>query len=301
MSDRSGDYLDGWLHDGEEDEASVPMLQEPRGAAIGPRGTLSPLAFYALTQQERSDLSGLGDDFGLVEEKCDTISKNGVQLLSRWYTHPEIAAYTTGDKKGPQRKMVIRYDRALAARGVLEEIQLLAVDDHGRYTPLLQLLPHERVKERWSSDDLVRRRNALLNALLRKRSDAEQAYAAIQRGEEMVDRLIDDTIARERLQRKHREAPRPAAPIVDGEEPGGNEGELGSALEQRDALVPTQGAGTVTQPDEGDATNMGLANTLNGAPQATSSVNSDDDPNPEAGQSALGEALGGTIGFRRRT
>lgn len=301
--------MSDWLEDsdlsvdGEAEEAvaTVPMLQEPYAPPVRRGRHLSPLMFYSMTHQARTDVEGLGEDFGLVEEPCGTIDKRGVERLKRFYTHPELQAYITGNKRVPQRNLVIRYDRALAARGVLEEMQLLERDEQGRYTRLLDLVPQEKVQERWSQDEIVRLRNAYAQALLKKNSGGERAYVMVQRGAELMDRLVEDTLARERLQRRQGKAPLPAAPIIDGEEPEQAADRLATALEEASALGLVPAPGTVPEPDDGETTAPDLREALSRSASRPSAAGTDAERDQSATQSmGLGEVLGGTIAIRRR-
>lgn len=79
----------------------VWALAEP----CGPRGVVTP-------------------HFGLVEDKVTSISKSGVRICGQDFTSPYLVPWTTGGKALPNN-LFIRYDRALAARGVLREAELL--------------------------------------------------------------------------------------------------------------------------------------------------------------------------------
>lgn len=177
----------------------TPMLDAPDMWVTGSGRHLSPLQFFALTNQPRADLDGLSEeDVGLVEERCTRIDKKGVERFNQFWDSPQLDPYRTGDKDGPQRLLFIRYDRALAARGVLPNMELLVRDDEGRLVDRITLYRHGSPRAQLSVDDAMRTANAYLSSMLKKRSEAEGAYVRMHNGSALAEKLRADIEARRR-------------------------------------------------------------------------------------------------------
>ncbi|MFW5902146.1 MAG: tyrosine-protein phosphatase, partial [Thermodesulfobacteriota bacterium] len=167
-----------------------------------PDQVLSPTEFIAFTNQA-GDPTGLGEDWGLVEEPIDTIDKNGFWLHGVEYTAAELIPYTTGDKKGPRPQLVARYDRAHAARGVLREVKVLRVLDGGQYDPLCIAVNRDRLKhdEAGRAEFLAFRRE-YLRVLMAKRNLSERAVLAFEEQENEIKSFFDEQDAHERKRLK---------------------------------------------------------------------------------------------------
>ena len=208
---------EAWL---EEAVRNTPMFQSADMWVTGSGRHLSPLQFLAFTQEPRADLDGLSiEDFGLTEERCTRVDKRGVEAFTHFYTSGELQAYLTGDRQSPQRDTYIRYDRALAARGVLETMEFLVRDDQGQVIDRILLHRQGSPAVEASRDDIMRSRNAFVHALLKTRSNKEVAYMGLLGdGLSLADKLMADSEARRRFQKNNPPPPMPATPIVDGED-----------------------------------------------------------------------------------
>jgi hypothetical protein len=287
-----------------EEMRSTPMFQPPDMWASGSARHLSPLQFFAATNEPRADLDGLDiDGFGLTEERCTTVEKQGVRVLNRWYSSPELLPYMTGDKKVPQRRLHIRYDRALAARGVLRTVEFVERNQQDVTVKRFVLHLHRAPLPELSSDDLTRARNVHLSILLKRRGDA-QAEVVAMAGLDLADKLMNEVKARARRQRRNGGPPTPAAPIVAPM--GVEQDQLADALEvatanlsetidersQEPALGAPAQSSTVQSPVDdapvlgGEDEGFGIADAVTDPARHTA-----DETSP------LDEALGGSMGF----
>lgn len=291
---------DGWV---EEAVRTTPMFQPADMWVTSSGRNLSPLQFLAFTQEPRADLDGLSiEDFGLIEERCTRVDKRGVEVFTHFYTSGELLAYVTGDRQSPQRDMYIRYDRALAARGVLKTLEFVVKDEQGKVIDRILLHRRGSPAVEASRDDIMRSRNAFVNALLKTRSNKEVGYMRLLGdGVSLADKLIADGEARRRFQKNNPPPPMPATPIVDGEdrEAKARENALQAAL-AANAWAGEAGPGSVMRPGEEGAA-------PDSEPDPEDSNGTDDAivsgatmpaaPQDDADANPLGKELGGSMGF----
>jgi len=62
--------------------------------------------------------------FGLTEDPVTSIQKSGIRLCGHDFTSPDLMPWTTGGDEVPDN-LYVRYDRALATRGALREVELI--------------------------------------------------------------------------------------------------------------------------------------------------------------------------------
>lgn len=225
-SENSND--DGHIEHGEPDDSEVmaqigreleasedlpPMLQEPRRLHGEKDSCYSPSQFYAMTHTEGGAVDGSDERFWLVEEEVDRVHKKGIQLGGEWYWHPDLIDFTTGPRDGPQPDLVVRYNKALLARGTLDKIRVLRRDDTGEYHELCTCEPRDEALERWDFAELIERRRKQLKRLVAKRSLSEQEVVSLRAGTEHLEKLREAELARERSRNSgRRSGSRPASP-----------------------------------------------------------------------------------------
>jgi hypothetical protein len=298
--ENDGQHQDDRDHQHDEEIRDTPMFQPPDSWVSGSARHLSPLQFFACTNEPRADLDGLDlEGFGLTEERCTTVEKNGVRVFNRFYSAIALQPYMTGDKSTEQRELFIRYDRALAARGVLREVEFVERNEHGIAVTRLLLRCDGPTLPEMSPEEMYRARNGYLRSLVNDRDTAQRAVMAMA-GEGFADKLINEVKARARRQKNNRPPPAPAAPIFA---PGG-EDELAQALDESDASSPPRSGqaqrsawmppgrpGKVPGPaGEDGAADSGVAGGSE-VSQDSATAHADDE------LSSLDEALGGSIGF----
>lgn len=246
-----------------------------------PDQVLSPLDFMALTEESR-DPTLLGTHWGLTEESIDTIDKGGFELLGVEYAAVQLIPYTTGDKVGPRPKLIARYDRARAARGLLEEVAVLEILEGGRYRQVCIAEPRGKLThDEASRAEFFAFRREYLRVLVGKRDEAERQFVAIQDRERELKAFFDQKQARSRRRqsggREVSAQPIRQADLRKEEE----KKKLGRALQ-----------GTAAS-DPGGST--AAASTVSRGSARPSRSSTHAKPSSKKG---LGNALGGASGFR---
>lgn len=224
---------------------------------------LSPLEFFAMTHERRADLDGAGDGFGLIQEPVGTIDKKGVRLLNRYFWHPLLQGYTTGDKRYPQRNMHLRYDRARAAREILEEIQLFEEDEQGARRFVVTCTDDSVSLPGMSAEEAMAARAAFMRAQAAMRTEEEKAYMTIQGGGQLVEELLRETAARRKRQSRTRHHPSPVGPIRPSDEresdPGSRYGQELAAADSEElggGPAAAEGSQTVQRPRRSEPDQM---------------------------------------------
>lgn len=202
-----------------EDVSEVPMLQEPRRQVGHRDAQFTPQALYALTRQERADIDPHDDGIFLVEEPIDRIDKRGIQFGGEWYWSRELMEHVTGSPDVPTPNYFIRYDRALYARGTLDEVLLYREEAGGQRRRVCRCKPREEaVGEEIDHEEFLHRRNQYLKRLQAQGSLADHEFNMLQMGLKKAEELLDQQAARRRNARNHAPEPRPAAPVDLGAE-----------------------------------------------------------------------------------
>lgn len=214
--------------DDAEDFSDVPMLQEPR-RRVGQRDAqFSPEALYALTRHQRTDIDPYDDGLFLVEEAIDRIGKRGIELGGEWYWCPKLMEHVTGSPDVPTPNYVIRYDKALYARGTLDEVLLYKEESGGKRQFVCSCTPREQVREDVDHEEYLQQLQQYIKRLRTKRSQSRHGFSNLQMGVKKAEELLDQQAARRRKERNRAPEPRPAAPIRlegEGEDPKAGEDE----------------------------------------------------------------------------
>lgn len=259
------------------DSRFAPLLRIPGK----PDQTLAPWYYMTITDESR-DPTLLGRDWGLTEEPIDTIDKGGFELLGVEYAAVQLIPYTTGDKVGPRPRLIARYDRARAARGLLGEVAVLEVLDGGRYRHLCVAEPRGNLThDEASRAEFFAFRREYLRVLVGKRHEAERQFVAIQDRDRELKAFYDQKQARSRRkQSRGREVS--AQPIRQADLRKEEEKKkLGKALQRNAVSAPADSSGPASKGSGGSA-----------RPSNTSTR-----VKPSA-KKGLGNALGGASGFR---
>lgn len=193
--------------------AHVPMLQEPGHLSGRKAPCFAPAALYALTRVQRTGIDDRDEDLWLTEEPLRRVEKGVITLLTYRFTHDALMYVTTGPSGSPRPDLVVRYDRALLARGVLDEVVVLRRTDGGEYEEVCRARPESEYVGRTDWMDVVRTRNQYLQELIGKRTVREGEYVALESGTEALETLMQERLARERLQRRTRREPIVASPV----------------------------------------------------------------------------------------
>jgi hypothetical protein len=177
-------------------------------------GKLSPLEFHLRTQHPRPHRSGNFDESTwLTLEPIRRVDKQGIRLLGDWYWSEDLESLTTGRSGVPRKSLYIRYDRALAARGVLQEIIVVEEDPQGRFHERCRCsIKGEALGELDRPTFLARRRD-YVREMVAARGMLQHEYLRIERGTEVLEAQINDELARKRRQKNRKNPPVVASPI----------------------------------------------------------------------------------------
>jgi hypothetical protein len=261
-------------------DGAEPSFRPPLRLPGKPDQTFSPKDYMALTDQSR-DPTLLGKTWGLTEEPINTISKGGFQLFKVEYAATQLIPYTTGDKLGPRPQLVARYDRARAARGLLEEVTVLEIMDGGKYRTICIAGPRSRLShEEASHAEFFAFRREYVRVLIGKRDEAERQFVAIHERDRELKAFLDKRKARARQKRTGKREVS-AKPITLADLRAKEKERLGEAL---------QGEGPV---DQAASTATGSKPKRGGARPSRSSTHVE-----HSAKKDLGDALGGATGFR---
>jgi hypothetical protein len=281
----------------------VAAVRETRAAAAttrfsGPRkvpgqrtGCLSPLEMLALTRVTRPEVEFESSDMWLSERPLETVHSKGIMFGAQWFWSLDLARYVTGDKRGPRRKLAIRYDRSLYARGVLRKVILVEYDAQDRLVARVECpLRDECLAElsELNRERLLKKRAQHVNVLKAKIAESEQLFLALEAGTEQLEVLLRDADARRQRQRKQRHDPIVAAPIVFGRE----EEQDPDRLALRTQLEPSRGS---VEPRGSNRVMRTTGAAAQDDYEAADTVPSYPVPTPT--EDSFGELLGGSTGI----
>jgi hypothetical protein len=172
---------------------------------ISARG-LSPREMVAATHEPR-EVQTQDPGLFMVETPLNAIGKDGIQFLRKQFTGLDLLPITTGPKNRLRRDLVMRYNRAELARGVLKEIVVLERDAQGVYTELGRATRSDVFRQDTDYSVVLRERAQYIQHLLESvKMDTEQ-FHRIESGTEALEELARAIQARQRIQRKTRQKP----------------------------------------------------------------------------------------------
>ena len=141
----------------------------------------------------------------MVEVPLNAIGKKGIELLGKYYTGLDLLPLTTGPKNRLRRDLLMRYNRAELARGILKEIVVLERDAQGVYAELGRATRSDLFRQDTDYSVVLRERARYVEHLLeRVRLDTDQ-FHRIESGTKAMEELADAIHARERFQRRSRQ------------------------------------------------------------------------------------------------
>lgn len=172
---------------------------------------LSPREMIEATREPRHDQTQ-DELLWLTETPLVAIDKNGIDLLRKTFTGLDMMPLTTGPKGRLRRDLVLRYNRAELARGVLKELVVLERDRHGVYTELGRATRTDVFRQDTNYSVVLRERAAYIEELVNKVKLDAESYVRIEAGTRSVEELVGAIHARERFQRRVRHKPIVASP-----------------------------------------------------------------------------------------
>lgn len=283
------------------EQSAVPMFRPPSGFTPGTtEPCYAPYQFLALTQVGTDP----GDDpaLWLTEEKVDVVHREGILLLKQYFYDEKLDRYVTGKTKPHQRpNLVVRYNRALLARQVLDEVIVYLQEPNGRYREICRPRGREKALAEVDVNLALAYQEKYRTVLAKKRKKAQEAYLNQESGAEAVARLQEQGHARAERQKRSRPEPIAAAPIEHARDPvhPGLQQMVDEATARRDDAGPEKDTeGTASQSPKGahrphrPRKTSAKANRLSGAQKGThgSNMSGGSGPTVEA-------LLGGTTGF----
>lgn len=198
---------------GAEEVAHLPpMLREPTRLPGQARRQFSPEQFYALSRVVRTDVSATDDALWLTQETCPTINPEGILFEGVLYWDLALQGLVDVGTAAPKRSFVIRYNRALFARGVLDEIVILEQDAAGGYRERCRCRPRDEVPE-IDLNQVIAERERLIRVLTAKKARSHELQITLEKGTKALEELRDEQARQRRLQRRTKRPPVAAAPI----------------------------------------------------------------------------------------
>lgn len=182
-----------------------------------PGGRLKPFSperYYATFRCEPSDGGALDEDLFLVEEPLPRVEGRGLMLGNRWYWDPseQLARLITGPAGAPKRKLLVRYDRALFAAGVLEEVLVVEVVDGGQRVPRVRCGLRDKVLAEVEPAEFLKWRREYERRLRNSRELGQETLLRLQAGQDAVARWHEETAAQHRRRSSTKHGP--AAPVI---------------------------------------------------------------------------------------
>jgi hypothetical protein len=191
--------------------AAEGLFEHPNMVPGHPPRHLSPRGMVEATREPRHDQTQ-DELLWLTETPLVAIDKDGIDLLRKVFTGLDLLPLTTGPKTRLRRDLVLRYNRAELARGVLKEIVVLERDAQGVYTELGRATRSEVFRQDTDYSVVLRERAAYIEDLVSKVKLDAESYVRIERGTQSVEELVGAIHARERFQRRARHKPIVASP-----------------------------------------------------------------------------------------
>ena len=200
---------------------------EPRKLPGVPTRNLCPVEFFHATQIPNVQTDHLiAEDFGLVEVEVGAVHTYGIEVMGERFSAPELERLVTRPNV-PSRNFVAQFDYCDLARGALDRIRLVEIDDHGRRTFLFECRNVHCEEAQPSGADVrqAQRKAERRTAMMRNNSQLE--VLAIQRGNQARAEMEKAQKARARRQKAARHEPvvatpqltkshRPASLVKDG-------------------------------------------------------------------------------------
>jgi hypothetical protein len=203
---------------GNSDDDCLQVFEQPCVAPGRVERHLSPLDFAAATRESNVAVDPEDDGLWMVERSVGAVHKTGIVIEKQWFWSPRLLSLTTGRKGEPRKNLVLRYNRADLARGVLREIAIGEKDPQGRFREILRCGRREEAMQDLDITTFLAERSAYVREIVAKRRLLEDQYIALEAGTEALNALGQQLITRERNQRRKRLQAITSAPIWASEE-----------------------------------------------------------------------------------
>ncbi len=161
------------------------LFEEPDTFPGASTRMLSPAEALALA--EPCGVAGaLSDAFGLIEAPVEAVTKRGVKVAGQFYIHEYLLPWTTGDTT-IRPDFYVRYDRALAARGVLREVELLREFPDGSRRVVAVCIRDADYADRCSYKEFREYRREALQSVIKDMERLERAYLSLEMHDEALE------------------------------------------------------------------------------------------------------------------
>ena len=164
---------------------ALELFEEPDNFPGASTCRLSPREAWEFAEP-CGPYGSLSGSFGLVEEPVKTITKRGIRLYGRFYIHEYLLPWTTGESED-QPGLFLRYDRSLAARGVLREVELLREHPDGSRRVVAVCVRDVDFAERCSFHEFHELRREALNRVIKDQEKLERIYLNLELHEDAVE------------------------------------------------------------------------------------------------------------------
>lgn len=205
-------------------ERAEILFEHPNLNPKTPARNLSPKEMVAATHERRLDQTQ-DELLWLTETPVGAIDKDGIDLLRKTYTGLDMIPLTTGRKGQPRRDLVMRYNRAELARGVLKEIVVLQRDSEGVYQELGRAVRSDLFRQDTDYSVVLRERAKYVDEAMKKVTLHQEDYVRLKRGTDALEDLVSAVQARERFQRRSRPEPVVSSPLYANSERANPESE----------------------------------------------------------------------------
>jgi hypothetical protein len=192
-------------------DAAEGLFEHPNMVAGHAARHLSPREMIEATREPRHDQTQ-DELLWLTETPLVAIDKDGIDLLRKTFTGLDMLVLTTGPKGRLRRDLVLRYNRAELARGILKQLVVLERDSNGVYSELGRATRSDVFRQDTDYSVVLRERAAYIQELTSKVKLDAESYMRIESGTRSVEDLVGAIHARERFQRRARQKPIVASP-----------------------------------------------------------------------------------------
>lgn len=198
--------------------ATVPMLRPPAHTPGQRAPCYSPHQFLAVTQVGTDPEDD--PELWMIEEEVGRVYREGVLLLDQYFYDQKLDRFVTGDTKPHKRPdLVVRYNRALLARHVLDEVIVYLREPNGRYREICRPRVRQEALAQVDVNLAISYQKKYQGVLAKKRTKAQEAYLNQESGAEAVARLRERNLARAERQKRSKPKPVVAAPIEHARDP----------------------------------------------------------------------------------
>lgn len=228
--------------DGSDYDAALALLNpdwypEPDRIPGEREQTLSPMDALALPSYGREPVMASAD-FGLTQRKITKIRKGGIELHGRSYSHERLIEYTADSDDEPLRELVLRYDRARAARGTLKEVSVYEVLPGGEYHLVCIARPRSELRDPIRRAQFLEYRRQYVRSLKALVGASEHEFLTLKGQETKIRASGDEWLAANRRKQSSRSDREPSAQPISAAPRSEDDKQAQEALSRESAGGP---------------------------------------------------------------